>query len=241
MVQPKRRASRCLLALACLLGWGCRHTLFQYAPSGREREGYDRALMRFAQQVELDPAALEPEFDLEGRRSLIQLVTHVALTRPKLDTETRAVLLGSAVAAGLPLVAIDDPSSLNLATLQRILAELREQILPSEDPALAKELAGRLSAELAAQRPRQCSPADFRVSYRARILQHLDGPKTPTYETWRDSTDSLHLVSLRCEERYGLLLMTWRRDESSPRYALWQFLTPEQWAWVKPRLEKAFE
>lgn len=243
------------LFLAVALGACGSHRQFRLDPRDSEAAAVQRTVEQFLRAAGDEQVQELPEqIDLRGRMALLQLGQELVLERG-MEGSGRAPLWAAAL-----LMGGRDPSSpftseelkaSSSAVLRKEVAErvgideAEEALLglflgkPGEvDEAVLKE---ELTSRLSAADVSGCKVSGPRVGYSAEILDHVRGPGTDAYNTWKTRIRSAHLVTVQCEEKTGLVVVTRYKDSAAPRVAVWQFFTEEEWEVFRPKLDEIFK
>lgn len=246
-----------VVAALLTLSLACTHRSFQFRPAPDAEAAVDAAALGLVRAAGAGEApALAGRLDLAGRDALLLVLRHVAAEQVKLEPPSRGLLLGSALTLSggdRPAATAGEVRGLAAGVLglleQRLaralgLGESAQGWLGRLVREPARESPGARERELLAQAVGlelgDCRPDAPRVAYRGAILRHVPAlGGDPQARAWRERVESLHLVTLACGERHGLVLLTRARGERAPRLVGWQFFSPARWELVRPRLEKA--
>jgi len=80
----------------------------------------------------------------------------------------------------------------------------------------------------------------WKVSYRTRLLYHLDSePSGRTYRAWKSHASAVHLYTLRCRDLDGAVLLSDYRDPQRVGLAGWRMVSHDQWPRLEARLDAA--
>jgi hypothetical protein len=173
---------------------------------------------------------------LEGRsREFLSLAVLVVRGteqsgRPFTDPELRTAMFGA-------LDSLEDRLSGDLSIEPEELKVLAV-LLGVPKPPTEAERAEAVRGALGSLQLRGCEPGDPRVSYRADVFREMQEPKSEYWARWRRGLQSVHLVTLRCADRHGALLLSRHEGDAAPRIIAWQFFTPDDWSVIQARLEK---
>ena len=236
---------------------GCKHAQYQYRPKATENTAVEAAAAQFEKSAGAKgDAAVLQRIDLTGRMAMLDLLRQQLMRqdglegrsreflslavlmvrgteqsgRPFTDPELRTAMFGT-------LDSLADRMSGDLAIEPeelRVLAVL----LGVPKPPTEAERAEAVRGALASLQLKSCETGDPRVSYRADVFREVEEPKSEHWSRWRRGLQSVHLVTLRCAERHGALLLSRHEGEEAPRIVAWQFFAPDDWSVIQARLEK---
>lgn len=248
-----------LLAVCVVLGVAaCNHRQYRYQPKAPETGALDALISQFQRSASApgEKDALFRRVDLQGRVALLDLLRHSLMRREAMDGRSRELLAVAVLVvrggerSGRPFTE-PELKTAALGALDALEGKLSEELdlEPAELQVLAILLgipkppneearAEAVRAALSALALRECEAGEPRVSYRADLLRELDEPKSEHWTRWRRGLQSLHLITLRCADSHGAILLSRHERESAPRVVAWQFFAPDEWSVIQSRLEK---
>ena len=227
---------------------------FQFQPNTVEAEQLRTMEEHFIDAVASASAEnVKDDLDVQGRLALLELVQNLIADHGTANPDKSLLLSAALVLRGGQGQSVFTSDELETVALQVVQDKLAKALdLDASDQALVAALLGKgkvaseqqrrdaLAKLLEGRHVEGCQISEPQVSYSARILQHVQAPESPTYAQWLQRIQSAHLVSLDCAEgTHGLLLLTQYKDQQQPQIAAWQFFTEDEWAALKPKLEKA--
>jgi hypothetical protein len=240
-----------LLAL-CFAAPACSHRAFQYRPDGDElnrqrvRAGLALKLIE-AQDVE----RLRAITDARGRKAMLVLAASLAYEKSDQVRQVVVMFVVFALLQGL----VEPPTGEPLDWVAELTPIAQERLGPELGKLVGAGAGGILSGKLtfdslatelsggsAGPRPSGCVAAGAPVSYDVWLLRRLDWKRAEasrTFRAWKEDIRRLHLVEADCGAMRGLLLLTDYDDPAAPYLVAYRFFTLDQWAAVKPKLDRA--
>ncbi|HZA51035.1 MAG TPA: hypothetical protein VE549_09850 [Myxococcaceae bacterium] len=248
-----RSVALCLIVAVA----GCKHGQYQYRPKPAENSAVEAVAAQFQKLAGAkDDAALLKRVDLTGRMAMLDLLRHSLLRREGLESRSRDFLsLGVLMVRGTEqsgrpftepemktamlgaLDSLEDRLSGDFA-IEPAELKVLAVLLGLPKPPTESERAEAVRAALTSLELKSCETGDPRVSYRADVFREMEEPKSEHWSRWRRGLQSIHLVTLRCADRHGAILLSRHEREPAPRIVAWQFFAPEDWSVIQSRLEK---